>query len=124
MTQDPSHLGAPDAPKAHARSWMHLAPVSARWLEPTGALDAAPPGDDAPIAENIVVAPSHAGPGVSPLAPHALADRLAPPAGRERPFERRGPRRLLHRDPARVARAPLAPEPFDTPADTPTGAPR
>lgn len=58
-----------------------------------------------PLAENIVVAASHAGLGVNPLALHALADRLAQPAGAWRPFERRGLRRWLYRDPGRVAAA-------------------
>jgi pimeloyl-ACP methyl ester carboxylesterase len=56
-----------------------------------------------PQAENIVVAASHVGLGVNPLALHALADRLAQPEGGWRPFERRGLRRWLFADPARAA---------------------
>ncbi|RPH43409.1 MAG: alpha/beta hydrolase [Burkholderiales bacterium] len=56
-----------------------------------------------PRAENIVVAASHIGLGLNPLALHALADRLAQPEGGWRPFERRGLRRWLFADPARAA---------------------
>lgn len=78
-----------------------------------------------PLAENIVVPASHAGLGVNPLALHALADRLAQPAGGWRPFERRGLRRWLYRDPDRIAVvAPPSAPAADTAEPRPTGAQR
>ena len=46
-----------------------------------------------PIAENIEVHASHVGMGMNPLALYALADRLAQPVGRWRPFDSSGARR-------------------------------
>ena len=54
-----------------------------------------------PMAESIEVEASHVGMGVNPLVLHALADRLALPEGRWRPFERTGLKRFLFRDPQR-----------------------
>jgi pimeloyl-ACP methyl ester carboxylesterase len=50
-----------------------------------------------PMAENIEVPASHTGMGVSPLALYAIADRLAQPPGRWRPFEASGMRRWFFR---------------------------
>ena len=44
---------------------------------------------------------SHLGIGFNPLTFYAIADRLAQPQGEWRPFERRGLRRCLYRDPYR-----------------------
>ena len=54
-----------------------------------------------PMAENIEVAASHAGLGVNPLVMHALADRLAQPEGRWKPFERTGLRSFIFPNPDR-----------------------
>jgi pimeloyl-ACP methyl ester carboxylesterase len=52
-----------------------------------------------PLSESIAVTGSHCGLGVNPLAYTAIADRLAQPAGRWRPFRRSGLRRHLFRRP-------------------------
>ena len=54
----------------------------------------------APQAESIEVHASHVGMGMNPLVLYALADRLAQPEGRWRPFEARGARRWLFPAPA------------------------
>lgn len=56
-----------------------------------------------PTTESIEVAASHLGLGVNPLALYALADRLAQPEGRWRPFDRAGLRRAFYPDPHREA---------------------
>jgi pimeloyl-ACP methyl ester carboxylesterase len=54
------------------------------------------------MAENIEVESSHLGLGLNPLAWYAIADRLAQPLGRWKPFARGpGARAWLYRDPAR-----------------------
>jgi pimeloyl-ACP methyl ester carboxylesterase len=53
-----------------------------------------------PQAENIEVEASHVGLVVNPAVLYAIADRLAQPEGRWRPFARTGLRRLIYRDPA------------------------
>ncbi len=57
-----------------------------------------------PRSESIEVEASHLGIGFNPLTLYAIADRLAQPEGKWRPFERRGLRRFLYRDPRRPAR--------------------
>lgn len=52
-----------------------------------------------PQVENIEVEGSHCGLGHNPLVLYAVADRLAQPRGRWKPFERRGLKRLLYRSP-------------------------
>jgi pimeloyl-ACP methyl ester carboxylesterase len=54
-----------------------------------------------PRSESIEVEASHLGIGFNPLTFYAIADRLAQPQGEWRPFERRGLRRCLYRDPYR-----------------------
>lgn len=55
-----------------------------------------------PRAENIEIESSHLGLGLNPLAWHAIADRLAQPAGDWKPFDRSlGSRPWLYRDPGR-----------------------
>jgi hypothetical protein len=61
-----------------------------------------------PQSENIEVEGSHCGLGHNPLALHAIADRLAQPEGRWQPFERRGARAFLYRDPHRDRAADVA----------------
>ena len=56
-----------------------------------------------PLAESIEVSSSHIGIGMNPAAWFAVADRLAQPRGRWRPFHREGWRRWLYRDPYRPA---------------------
>jgi pimeloyl-ACP methyl ester carboxylesterase len=53
-----------------------------------------------PRAENIEVQSSHVGMGVNPLALYAIADRLAQPKGRWKPFDAIGARRWFYRVPA------------------------
>jgi hypothetical protein len=52
--------------------------------------------------EGLVVAASHVGLGMNPLALHAPADRLAQPEGGWRPFERHGLPCWPFADPARA----------------------
>lgn len=59
------------------------------------------------ISENIEVHASHLGMGMNPTALFAIADRLAQPAGQWQRFDRDGHsgiKKLLYRDPQRVAR--------------------
>jgi pimeloyl-ACP methyl ester carboxylesterase len=57
---------------------------------------------EGPLAENIEVEASHFGMGLNPAVLYALADRLAQPAGRWRPFDRSsGMRAWIYRDPRR-----------------------
>lgn len=61
-----------------------------------------------PLAENIEVHASHVGMGMNPVALYAIADRLAQPPGRWKPFEPTGARRWFfrtHPDAPDVARA-------------------
>jgi pimeloyl-ACP methyl ester carboxylesterase len=53
-------------------------------------------------AENIEVDASHVGLGVHPAVLYAIADRLAQPEDRWRPFDRSGLRQLVYRDPHAV----------------------
>jgi pimeloyl-ACP methyl ester carboxylesterase len=53
--------------------------------------------------ENIEVEASHLGLGLNPLAWYAIADRLAQPEGRWKPFDRKGALSWLYRDPTRKA---------------------
>ena len=55
-----------------------------------------------PLHENIEVEASHLGLGFNPLAWYAIADRLAQPEGKWKPFERSGARAWLYRDPTRA----------------------
>jgi len=63
-----------------------------------------------PLAENIEVPASHVGMGMNPLALYAIADRLAQPIGRWKPFDASGARRWFFRtgtpesEPATAAR--------------------
>ena len=50
-----------------------------------------------PLVENIEVQASHVGMGMNPLALYAVADRLAQPIGRWRPFDATGARRWFFR---------------------------
>lgn len=61
------------------------------------------------LAENIVVDSSHMGLGAHPAALFAVADRLAQPEGDWAPFHRRGWRRFVYYDPAKLAAARPAP---------------
>lgn len=54
--------------------------------------------DTHPHTENIEVPATHIGIGVNPLALYAIADRLAQPEGRWRPFEKSGVKALLYRE--------------------------
>jgi pimeloyl-ACP methyl ester carboxylesterase len=54
-----------------------------------------------PRHENIEVQASHFGLGFSPYAWYAIADRLAQPEGKWKPFERNGAREWFYRDPKR-----------------------
>jgi pimeloyl-ACP methyl ester carboxylesterase len=54
-----------------------------------------------PQSESIEVVGSHLGLGVHPAVLHAVADRLAQPEGRWRPFERSGLRAWIYPDPYR-----------------------
>jgi pimeloyl-ACP methyl ester carboxylesterase len=54
-----------------------------------------------PRTESIEVEASHLGMGLNPLVFYAIADRLAQPEGAWKPFDRRGFRRWLYRDPRR-----------------------
>jgi pimeloyl-ACP methyl ester carboxylesterase len=56
---------------------------------------------EGPMHENIEVEASHFGIGFSPLTWYAIADRLAQPEGKWRPFDRTGMREWLYRDPKR-----------------------
>ena len=56
---------------------------------------------EGPQAENIEVESSHCGLGHHPAAVYAVADRLAQPEGRWKPFDRSGWRSLVFPDPAR-----------------------
>jgi pimeloyl-ACP methyl ester carboxylesterase len=55
----------------------------------------------APLTENVEVESSHLGLGVNPLGLYVIADRLAQPEGLWKPFERKGIRSLLYRNPTR-----------------------
>ena len=57
--------------------------------------------DEGPLTENIEVEGSHCGLGHNPVVLHAVADRLAQPEGRWRPFDRSGIKGLIYRDPQR-----------------------
>jgi len=57
-------------------------------------------------SENIEIEGSHCGLGHNPAALYAIADRLSQPEGEWRPFERRGLRAMVYRDPRRDAQAP------------------
>lgn len=54
----------------------------------------------APHVENIELSASHFGMGFNPAVLYALADRLAQPEGRWRPFRREGLRRFIFPEPA------------------------
>ena len=58
---------------------------------------------EGPASENIEVEGSHSGLGHNPLVLYAIADRLAQPEGRWRPFDRSGLRSLVYPDPRRTA---------------------
>jgi pimeloyl-ACP methyl ester carboxylesterase len=60
---------------------------------------------EGPTSESIEVEGSHSGLGHNPLVLYAIADRLAQPEGRWRPFDRGGLRSLVYPDPRRDARA-------------------
>lgn len=60
---------------------------------------------EGPTSENIEVEGSHCGLGHNPAVLYAIADRLAQPEGRWRPFDRSGIRGLVYRDPRRDAGA-------------------
>ena len=53
-------------------------------------------------SENIEVSGSHCGMGANPAVLWAIADRLAQPEGKWKPFKRRGLRKLLYDDPHRA----------------------
>ncbi len=55
---------------------------------------------EGPQSENIEVDGSHMGLGVNPLVLYVIADRLAQVEGKWRPFEPKGPARLLYRQTA------------------------
>ena len=55
-----------------------------------------------PLHENIEVQSSHLGLGFSPYVWYAIADRLAQPEGKWKPFERSGAREWFFRDPGRA----------------------
>lgn len=57
---------------------------------------------EGPMAENIEVEGSHCGLGHHPAAVFAVADRLAQPEGKWKPFDRRGVRSLIYPDPRRA----------------------
>jgi len=59
-------------------------------------------GRPGPMHENIEGEAGHLGPGFNPLAWFAIADRLAQPDGRWKPFDRGGGRAWFFRDPARA----------------------
>lgn len=59
-------------------------------------------------SENIEVSASHFGMGANPSVLWAVADRLAQPEGRWKPFDRRGLRALLYDDPHAGAAGALA----------------
>ncbi|HUP06927.1 MAG TPA: alpha/beta fold hydrolase [Caldimonas sp.] len=61
---------------------------------------------EGPTSENIEIEGSHCGLGHNPAALYAIADRLAQPEGEWQPFDRRGLRALVYRDPHRDAHAP------------------
>jgi len=56
---------------------------------------------EGPQSENIEVEGSHCGLGHNPIVLHAIADRLAQPEGRWRPFDRSGIKHFIYRDPRR-----------------------
>jgi len=58
---------------------------------------------EGPMSENIEVEGSHSGLGYNPAVLYAIADRLAQPEGRWRPFDRSGLRSLVYPDPHRDA---------------------
>lgn len=60
---------------------------------------------DGENSENIEVDASHRGMGMNPAVLYAVADRLAQPEGRWRPFRRDGLRQLVYPDPQRHGRA-------------------
>jgi pimeloyl-ACP methyl ester carboxylesterase len=57
---------------------------------------------ESPITENIEIQASHCGLGHHPAAVFAVADRLAQPEGRWKPFDRTGGRALFYPDPKRA----------------------
>jgi pimeloyl-ACP methyl ester carboxylesterase len=59
---------------------------------------------DRPLVENIEINASHFGIGAHPLALYAIADRLAQPEGRWRPFQRDGWKAIAYGD-ARTSRS-------------------
>jgi pimeloyl-ACP methyl ester carboxylesterase len=60
--------------------------------------------EDAPNAENLRVRGSHTGLGFNPASAYVIADRLAQPAGRWRPFQAPAPyRRIVTREPGKAA---------------------
>ena len=61
------------------------------------------------IAENIEIQASHVGMGVNPAALYAIADRLAQPEGRWRPFTREGWRSWVFPDPERTTQSTFWP---------------
>jgi len=65
-------------------------------------------------SENIEIEGSHCGLGHHPAALWAIADRLAQPEGGWKPFDRRGLRAFVYRDPRRDAHLPG--HPLGTPA--------
>ena len=58
-----------------------------------------------PLAENVEVRSSHLGMGMNPMALYVVADRLAQPLGRWRPFDASGARRWFFRTAAPAATA-------------------
>jgi pimeloyl-ACP methyl ester carboxylesterase len=61
---------------------------------------------EGPTSENIEIEGSHCGLGHNPAALYAIADRLSQPEGEWRPFDRRGLRAMVYRDPRRDAQVP------------------
>ena len=62
--------------------------------------------DPGPLVENIEVPASHVGMGANPFVLYAVADRLAQPTGRWRPFDVSGARRFFFRTAIPDAMAP------------------
>ena len=60
-----------------------------------------------PLSENIEVEGSHCGLGHNVMAAYAIADRLAQPDGQWQPFDRKGLRGVVYRDPYRDGPDPL-----------------
>ena len=61
---------------------------------------------EGPTSENIEIEGSHCGLGHNPFALYAIADRLSQPEGEWQPFDRRGLRAMVYRDPRRDANTP------------------